>query len=321
MTQQLERGLKPATVNRRLASLHTFFEFLASQEPEQVWPNPVNWRRHGVKQGQAIPRDASEAQVAQLFAVITDLRDKAMFGLMVGAGLRVGEVAGLKCADLEPPVRPEQAARLRVCGKGHKERIVWVTPGWYAVVQSWLAQRPNAQTDYLFLNQHQRALSVSGIQYRLKQYCQQAGLHLTCHQLRHTYARRLADQRMPTESIGQLLGHAQIETTQRYTAGANPDLRDAFLAAMADVETASAPEPAAEWLLSSAVRQAEQADPAGLEAALGRFEPLPEWLRGLLGDYLRRRWRDWQAHRATANATPISIQLRATWQWLLRNRD
>jgi site-specific recombinase XerC len=153
-----------------MASLHTFFEYLASEEPDKTWPNPVNRRRHCLKQGQSLPRDASEAQVNALFAVIGDARDRAMFGLMVGAGLRVGEVVTLPCDHLEAPPVPGQMARLRVVGKGRKERIVWVTPYWYESLTQWLALRPQAETNHLFLNQHRQPLSVSGVQYRLKQY-------------------------------------------------------------------------------------------------------------------------------------------------------
>lgn len=63
---------------------------------------------------------------------------------------------------------------------------------------------------YLFLNQHNRPLSVAGIQYRLSQYCEQAGVELTCHQLRHTFERRLAELKMPIESLTKLLGHNDL---------------------------------------------------------------------------------------------------------------
>jgi site-specific recombinase XerD len=321
VTQQVDKGLRPATINRRLATLHTFFEYLASEEPDRPWPNPVQWRRHGVKQPQLLPRDASEQDVAHLFAVIDDPRDRAMFGLMVGAGLRVGEVAALQCSDLEAPPAPDQSARLRVCGKGRKERIVWVTPRWYAVVQQWLTLRPAAATEHLFLNQHDQPITVSGIQFRLKQHCQQAAIHLTCHQLRHTYARRLADQRMPTESIGQLLGHAQLSTTERYTAGANPDLRDAFQEAMATIE--AAPEaPLAPTITPTRPRpKPELADRRALDKAVQRLQDLPVWLNEVLIAYLQHRWRAWQPHRAASNARTLTSQLALIWQWLLSERQ
>lgn len=317
--EQRERGLKAATINRRVASLHTFFEYLASEEAATAWPNPVVRRRHCLQEGSSLPRDAKEAEVAALFAVIAKPRDQALFGLMVGAGLRVGEVVTLRCDDLEPPASPEQAARLRVRGKGRKERIVWVTPHWYGVVQRWLQERGQVESPHLFLNQHGRALSVAGVQYWLSHYCRQVGIHLSCHRLRHTFARRLAEQRMPTESIGQLLGHSQLKTTQRYTAGANPELRDAFLQTMSQLEEVSppvAPIPS----LPASPPATEVADPQACADAARRFDDLPVWLRPTLTAYLRHRWRNWQAHRAADNAASLSRQLMRIWQWLLEKR-
>jgi len=314
---QMKKHLKPATINRRIASLHTFFEYLASEEPDKPWPNPVNRRRHCVKQGSSLPRDASEVEVATLFDQIDDARDQAMFGLMVGAGLRVGEVVALQCDDIEAPEQPEQAVRLRVLGKGQKERIVWVTPYWYAVLEQWLAQRPEVETGHLFLNQHERPLSVAGVQYRLRQYCERAGIHLSCHPLRHTFARRLAEQRMPTESIGQLLGHAQLTTTQRYTAGADPDLRDVFLETMNVLEE-QAPVPAPSLAaLPRTTPPAEKANPQALAQAISRLDALPQWLQEPLTAYLNHRWPRWQAHRAADNVSTLSYQLLQIWRWFV----
>lgn len=318
---QMEKQLKPATINRRIASLHTFFEYLASEEPDQEWPNPVNRRRHALKQNQHLPRDASEAQVNALFSVVTKARDRAMFGLMVGAGLRVGEVVALHCDQLEAAPVAGQLARLSVIGKGRKERIVWVTPYWSETLRQWLLIRPEADTNHLFLNQHQRPLSVSGVQYCLKQYCGQAGIHLTCHQLRHTFARRLANQRMPTESIGQLLGHTHIKTTQRYTAGANPDLRDEFLETMNQLEEpiplVATPLPK----MPSPTRKTEFANPQALEKAILRLQTLPKRLNATLTAYLRHRWQRWQPHRAADNIATLSHQLTSIWPWLTLQRN
>ncbi len=90
---QLAAGLSPITINRRLATIHTFFEYLASECPDQHWPNPVIWRRHKLKRGSRLPRDVPDDKIAQLFSVITMERDRAIFGLMLGTGLRVAEVA------------------------------------------------------------------------------------------------------------------------------------------------------------------------------------------------------------------------------------
>lgn len=346
VASQSEQGLAATTINRRLATLQALFTYWASDAPDEARASPVNWRRHGLKQGRALPRDASDEVVDRLFAVMDDVRDRAIFGLMVGAGLRVGEVIALQLADLEAPTNPTAVARLRVCGKGEKERIVFLTAQWRTLLAAWLAVRPRTAESTLFLNQHQRSLTVDGVQFRLSQYCQAAGVRITCHQLRHTFARRLAEQRMPIESISQLLGHAQVITTQRYTNGANPDLRDQFLAAMASAAS-PAPLPAATVSNSPVCPQSTMSPPPAanpqqpteavddrdkptttspvtlvadrqeLAAAISRFAGLPAWLHSTLADYLTERWRRWSAHMAATHAHRLARQLRRMWDTLL----
>lgn len=317
--QQQKHGMSAATINRRLAALHTFFEFMAALEPETTQPNPVNWRRHAPKQGQPIARDATDSEVEALFNQVKDPRDQAIFGLMVGAGLRVGEVAALEMSDLYPPPALNRLARLIVCGKSRNERVAWLTPIWYRKLVAYQAVRPESADLHLFLNQRGRGISVNGIQYRLQTYRRQAGLTLTCHQLRHTFARRLAEQHMPIESISKLLGHSQIETTQRYTAGADPKLQAEFEAAMAQLELVAADEPLppgpAQPLRPA--RQNHPADSAELEKAMDRYVTFPLWLRQNLEAHLSRRWYDWKPHMAAQNAHRTSRQLAASWQWLL----
>lgn len=315
------RSMAATTINRRLATLHTFFECLAAQAPDEVWPNPVHWRRHRVKEGHPIPRDASDQEVERLFGVIDQARDAAVFGLMVGAGLRVEEVARLRLSDLRAPQATDQMAQLRVRGKGDRERMVWVTPLWYAKVATWLVIRPSSGDDHLFLNQHGRGMTKDGIQYWLKRYSATAGITITCHQLRHTFARRLADQRMPIESISKLLGHAFVTTTQRYTLGANPDLRAAFQAAMAQIEgTQPTFEPDLPFTQElRPPRKSEPADSAKLTRELGRFDGFPDWLRHQLRGYAQQRWYGWKPHMASRYITRLTSQQFNTWTWLLEH--
>jgi len=318
---QVNRGLKATTVNRRLASLHSFFEFLATLDPDNAPANPVVWRRHKVKQGQPLPRDVPDGQVEALFAAIPDQRDRAIFGLMTGAGLRIGEVVSIRLGDLQHPAVPTQMTLLRVHGKGEKERIVWITPYWYDLVAQWLALRPTANNDFLFLNQRGRPLSVRGVQHRLQTHCQKAGVQFSAHQLRHTFSRRLAEQRMPVESISKLLGHAQIETTQRYIAGADPDLRDEFRQAMNGVAAATISTIPALPPIPIPVLAPEAADPADLTLILGRFDPFPDWLRLPLSAYVQHRWRNWQPHMAKQHGRRLTRRLITVWKWLLQERD
>ena len=123
---QSDQGLKAATINRRLSAISSFFDYQISEAEDDGWQNPVYWKRHSVRQGHRLPRDVNDATVEQLFSVIDKSRDRAMFTLMVRAGLRVGEVVNLKLDDVQESSN-STLTRLRVCGKGEKERIVWLT--------------------------------------------------------------------------------------------------------------------------------------------------------------------------------------------------
>jgi site-specific recombinase XerD len=202
---QIAQELRPATINRRLACIHSFFEQLAAERPEHHWPNPVINRRHKLKTGSRLPRDASDEDVSKIFAVISDERDRAMFGLMVGASLRVGEVSTLQPNDIEESISPGSLAKLRVHGKGGKERVVWLTPSLWHALQDWLDKRPDVTSDRVFLNWRNQPITVSGIQYRFKQHCLAAGVQASCHELRHTFARRLVEAGLPVYSLSELL--------------------------------------------------------------------------------------------------------------------
>ena len=244
--QQRQAGLSAATVKRRVAALKGFFDFLAEETGDLNWANPVRFKRHAGKQPRQLPRDLKDDVVAQVWAVIGSPRDRAWFALLWRAGLRVGELVGLRLADLLAAPTATQPARLRVLGKGQKERLVLLTADAYAVLTAWLAERPASDHPHIFLNDRGQPLTVNGIEWLLHQYGQQAGVPLTPHQLRHTFARQVTEAGMPITSLSKLLGHAQITTTQIYTAGADPQLAAAYQQAMARVAPAvSPPDPVA----------------------------------------------------------------------------
>ena len=152
----------------------------------------------------------------------------------------MSEVASLKVIDVLTPALNQQAAQLRVNGKGQKERIVLLTADAYAVLAEWLAGRPQEPVPEVFLNDRGQPLKANGIAWLLKGYGQQVALHVSPHQLRHTFARQVTEAGMPVTSLSKLLGHEQISTTQIYTAGADPHLREAYQQAMAQMTTPTA---------------------------------------------------------------------------------
>jgi integrase/recombinase XerC len=323
---QVAAELSPATINRRLSTLHTFFEYLAISGFEHKLSNPVIWHRHGLRIGERLPRDVPDHDVARLFAVIHNERDLAMFGLMIGAGLRVGEVSNLRLTSLEAPRGSEKLARLRVLGKRGRERIVWCTPLLWHLLSGWLAVRPAVDNAHLFLNQRGQPITVSGIQYCLKQYCRAAEITLTCHQLRHTFARRLAEKGMPVDSLAKLLGHKQLDMTQRYIDGAQPTLRADFAAAMAALETSlqgdvhgsTFPPTVREDKPSPGSPTSPPPPTAPLSELLKirqRLDALPLWLADAVDTYLTRNWPSWPPHRAYINGLSMFNGMRRLWAW------
>ena len=325
LENQSQRQLKPSTINRRLVAISRFFQFLIVEAEEDGWRNPVRWQRHRVRQGHHLPRDAHEDTVAALWAMIDDPRDQAMFALMLNAGLRVGEVVALNCKAVEGPGK-DRLARLRVRGKGDKERLIWLTAQTWLYVHYWLQIRPTSDSQALFLNQHGRRLSVSGVQYRLKEYCTRAGVSVTCHQLRHTFARRLAEQNMPVDSLARLMGHNDLKTTQRYIEGANLTVQRDFLTAIERLDEIIRQRGVVEGRESSptfAPVRAEKppAPQAIMKKVVHHSANLPDWLRPRLEMHTQRRIAGWSAHQAETRARHEHSVLSRICRWLLQERN
>ena len=322
---QSQQQLKPATINRHLVAISRFFQFLIVEAEEDGWRNPVKWKRHSIRQGHHLPRDVNEDTVAALWAMIDDPRDQAIFALMLKAGLRVGEVVALNNDAVEGPGK-DRLARLRVRGKGDKERIIWLTPQTWLYVHYWFQLRPSSESQALFLNQHARRLSVSGVQYRLKEYCRRAGVSVTCHQLRHTFARRLAEQNMPIDSLARLMGHNDLKTTQRYIEGANLTVKEDFLTAMERLDDITRQREVVERRDSTPtfapVRAEKPPDPQVImKKVIHHSTDLPQWLRPSLEQHTQRRIAGRSAHQAETRARHEHSVLSRICRWLVLERN
>jgi len=329
---QLARGLAATTVNRRLASLHEFFEYLSDESQDPEWPNPVSWKRHKVKPGKPLPRDASEPEVERLFAQITHPRDLAMFRLMLDVGLRVGEVAALRVDDLSLAA-DGRSGRLRVRGKGGKERFVWLLPETLGIVQAWLAQRPEVEDEALFLTRRKKGFSERGIQERLKHYCHLAGVAVSPHQLRHTFGRRMAEGKMPVTSLSALMGHAKVTTTQVYINGAGVEIQADYQKAIerlraerpdiastldGEGETTDLGETSDVWILAGVEPRSNPSPMAKPEIDLSHYwEGLPDRLTELLEAYIVYRQRRWKASQVRNHTRNRLNTQRRVWRWLL----
>lgn len=223
LLQQLQtEGKSSATIARMISSLRRFHQFLRQErytdhDPMQHIESP--------KKQQRLPDTLSLEEVEQLIETpdtkeLLGLRDRAILEVMYATGLRVSELIGLKLKDLHLSI-----GLLQTLGKGDKERIVPL--GDYAI--EWLGRyldeaRPlltakHPEEDHLFVNHHGTGLSRQGIWKNLKQIVRQAGITktVTPHTLRHSFATHLLENGADLRTVQELLGHADISTTQIYT--------------------------------------------------------------------------------------------------------
>ncbi len=226
-----EKGFKPATINRRLASIAALYAFLMPEDDELVCP--VYPRRHHLREPQRLPRPVHEESLREFFAVVDNPRDLAMFTIMLRCGLRISEVAKLELSDL---YLDEDMPRMLVRGKGSRQRVVYLSAQAVGILRDYLATRPAARCDQVFLSYQLSGLTTHSIHMRLLRYRELAGLSLTCHQLRHTFANDLLNADMPITSIQKLMGHRWIETTQIYVAANDRQVRTDYLAACRKLE-------------------------------------------------------------------------------------
>ncbi len=228
---QSEKGFKPSTINRRLASVIALYAFLSVEDDDLTCP--VFHRRHHLREQQRLPRPVPEAELKAFFAAITDARDRAMFILMLRCGLRISEVANLQMADL---FLEETFPRLVVHGKGSKERAVYLSPQAERALRAWLAERPAMKSEFVFLSYLQQGLSTTAIHKRLMRYRAQAGLVLSAHRLRHSFANDMLNADVPITSIQKLMGHRWIESTQTYVMANDQQVCADYYAACAKIE-------------------------------------------------------------------------------------
>lgn len=218
----LRRGRRPrspATVRRHLSSLRGWFRFLV--ERGTLKSNPVSEVR-APKRSAVLPKTLGIEDVTALVEAPggdadEDLRDRALLELFYSSGLRLAELQQLDLDDLEGDL-----SELRVTGKGRKQRVVPVGRKAREALRQWLRRRPDLAAPgekALFLSRRRQRLSRSAIQQRMKFWARRAGLPVNVHphRLRHSFATHLLEESGDLRAVQELLGHANISTTQIYT--------------------------------------------------------------------------------------------------------
>ncbi|GAB6042083.1 tyrosine recombinase XerC [Endothiovibrio diazotrophicus] len=212
------KGLGGRSIQRRLSALRGLFRHL--QKQGVVEANPA----HDIvapKSPRRLPKALDAERVAGLLAMPDDdplaLRDRAIFELIYSSGLRLAELVAIDLGDLDLA-----DAVVQVTGKGSKSRRVPVGRYAVAAVRGWLAVRPAlaaAEERALFVSRRGGRLSPRSVQVRLEQWARRQGLdsHVHPHMLRHSFASHLLESSGDLRAVQELLGHADISTTQVYT--------------------------------------------------------------------------------------------------------
>jgi site-specific recombinase XerD len=224
----LRKRRTPKTITCHLQTIRLFFDYLMNEEGRSMI-NPVT--RISLRLPKPLPRHLKDDQVGRLFDGITDLRDRAMFMLMLRCGLRVQEVAQLTVDAIEYGRRQIFVFH----GKRAKDRVVYMSEDARSALLAYLAKR-SSKARGLFLVQKGpmkgNPISVRGIQKRIEYYARESGLNVSCHRLRHTMATQLLNADADLATIQDLLGHGQITTTQRYCRVANLKVQRDYYEAM-----------------------------------------------------------------------------------------
>ena len=214
-------GLAPASIRRTVSAVRTYYRFLLAEghvlrDPSERLETPRRWR--------TLPDVLTVDEVSRLLAAPSldeplAFRDRALLELAYGAGLRVSEWIGLGVKDV---LFEEQL--VRVFGKGSKERLVPIGRSAIGAVAVYLRElRPRLERGegkgVLFLNARGAPLTRMGAWKILRKYVEQAGItkHVSPHTLRHSFATHLLEGGADLRAVQEMLGHADISTTQIYT--------------------------------------------------------------------------------------------------------
>lgn len=226
------RRLAPATVHRKTAALRAFYrhlrrEDLVTDDPTVGLVTP--------RRAKKLPKVLNQAEVSRLLAAprgtsASARRDRAILEVMYACGLRASEVVGLELTDVDL-----HEGMLRARGKGSKERIVPLGRQAVSAVESWLREGRPAMArgrpeKALFLNFRGHALTRQGLYKIVQGHARAAGLEdrMSPHTLRHSFATHLLAGGCDLRAVQEMLGHADVATTQIYTHLSGQQLKDVY---------------------------------------------------------------------------------------------
>lgn len=220
-----KQGYASSSISRLLMALKVLFKFLKREGYVQ---SNVALYLSSPKMWQVVPKVLSPDHVDKLLnepktTLETEARDKAILETLYGSGLRVSEICGLKINDVDDQF-------VKVKGKGNKERVVPIGKKAIEAIDYYLCTYRNDNEPYLFITTRKKPIDRILVWKRIKYYAQRAGIvqNLSPHTLRHSFATHLLENGADLRVIQEMLGHASIATTDRYTQVSQKHLKEAF---------------------------------------------------------------------------------------------
>ncbi|RMG03360.1 MAG: site-specific tyrosine recombinase XerD [Nitrospirae bacterium] len=224
-----EGGYDASSVARHLSTIRTFARYLVLEglrddDPTEEIKTPRRWER--------LPKALTVEDIEKILCEVKGsrfwLRDLCMIELMYASGLRVSELVSLKIEDLNL-----QAGFLRVVGKGNKERVVPLSTRTSELIKEYISKErtrfiKSGDVGYLFLSQRGKPMTRQRFWQTLTGYAKKAGIRVSPHQLRHSFATHLLEGGADLRSVQKMLGHSDISTTQIYTKVTSERLQKVF---------------------------------------------------------------------------------------------
>lgn len=215
-----------ASINRKLSAIKGFFDYAMSAAGLPV--NPFGHVR-SLKNRENLPKFLSHDEVFDLIDKVEEPRDRAILELLYSTGIRVGEAETMNCCDVDL-----KSGFILVTGKGSKQRHVPSGARALASIHAYLKTRgihdPIYCTEPLFLNSRGARMGSRSIRRVIYAWALKASLirHVSPHIIRHTFASHMLDAGADLRSIQEMLGHASLSTTQRYTHLSVDKLMDVY---------------------------------------------------------------------------------------------
>ncbi len=216
----------PATINRRLASLRTFFQWARAEDLCREIPTDSV---KGIQTSPRAPKSLPKKDVDRLIREVEqsgNKRDLAILQVLRHTGIRVGELTALRTSDVTISERKGQLVVRS--GKGSKYRVVPLNADARKALSDYLAVRPKHTSDALFLGRRSDRLSPRAVEKTVLKYAHLARLEdVTPHTLRHTFGKSALDAGVDLVTVSRLMGHERLETTAIYTTPSAQDLEKA----------------------------------------------------------------------------------------------